>query len=177
MRSFVELHGGTVEARSEGLGRGSQFVVRLPVIAEGEAALSAPERNPRRVPFASWSWTTTSIPRMASRSFCAWTGTKSRSPHDGAGAVSTAKTFQPELVLLDIGLPDISGYDAARQIRALPGGSKLGLVALTGWGQQEDRRRSREAGFDRHLVKPVAPGKLDRVILELARRKDESPSP
>jgi CheY-like chemotaxis protein len=92
--------------------------------------------------------------------------------NDGQGAVTAVKAFQPELVLLDIGLPDISGYDAARQIRALPGGSALRLVALTGWGQQEDRRRSREAGFDRHLVKPVAPGKLDRVILELCRKVD-----
>ena len=177
VRSFVELHGGTVEARSEGLGRGSQFTVRLPVIAEGEAAASAPEsrRTIRPLRILVVDDNVDSADGLAK--LLRLDGHEVSTANDGAGAVSAAKTFQPELVLLDIGLPDISGYDAARQIRSLPGGSELRLVALTGWGQQEDRRRSREAGFDRHLVKPVAPAKLERVIVELARRMDErSPS-
>jgi CheY-like chemotaxis protein len=84
--------------------------------------------------------------------------------HDGLEAVSATESFRPDVVLLDIGLPGISGYDAARRIRSLPGGGRIRLVALTGWGQQEDRRKSADAGFDLHLVKPVGPEELVEAL-------------
>ena len=86
---------------------------------------------------------------------------------DGSVALEAAERYQPDVVLLDIGMPRLSGYEVARQIRARPWGQRLVLVALTGWGQESDRRRSQEAGFNSHLVKPVDPGELDRLLAEL----------
>src|SRR5690606_21418712 len=90
--------------------------------------------------------------------------------YDGEAAVDRARDLDPDLVFLDIGLPGITGYDAARRIRELPGGDRALLVALTGWGQEEARKRSLEAGFDRHLVKPLYPAALDEVLQLLPRR-------
>jgi DNA-binding response OmpR family regulator len=87
--------------------------------------------------------------------------------HDGLQAVEAAADYRPEIILLDIGLPKLNGYDACRQIRGRPWGKEMVIVALTGWGQDSDRRKSREAGFDRHLVKPVHPDALTRLLDEL----------
>ncbi len=95
------------------------------------------------------------------------TGNEVRTAHDGLQAVEAARTFQPEVVLLDIGLPKLNGYDAARRIRALPGGQSMFLIALTGWGQDEDKRRSAEAGFNLHLVKPMDPAALENLLAGL----------
>jgi CheY-like chemotaxis protein len=94
--------------------------------------------------------------------------------NDGLEAVEAAAAFEPDLILLDIGLPKLNGYEAARRIRQQPSGREPVLVALTGWGQEEDRRRSREAGFDRHMVKPVDYSSLRRLLETLARDGSEA---
>jgi CheY-like chemotaxis protein len=94
-------------------------------------------------------------------------GSDVRTAHDGLAAVERAAAFQPDLILLDIGMPGLNGYDACREIRRQPWSNGVVIVALTGWGQEEDKRRSREAGFDQHLVKPVEPTALDRLLASL----------
>jgi len=165
VRSFVHLHGGTVEARSEGPGRGSEFVVRLPVVVtdtteEAPRRRAGEARRPRRVAVVDDNEDSADGLAMLLR----LDGHEVETAHDGLEAVALAERFRPEVVFLDIGLPGISGYEAARRIRALPGGAQIRLVALTGWGKQEDRRKSAEAGFDRHLVKPVDPDELQGAL-------------
>jgi CheY-like chemotaxis protein len=166
VRSFVLLHGGTVEARSEGAGKGSEFIVRLPiVVAEVPRETPAPRAaagalQPLRVVVVDDNEDSAEGLAMLLR----LDGHEVATAHDGLEAVSLTEEFRPEVVFLDIGLPGISGYEAARRIRGLPGGQEIRLVALTGWGQQEDRRKSAEAGFDRHLVKPVEPREIERIF-------------
>jgi signal transduction histidine kinase/DNA-binding response OmpR family regulator len=165
VRSFVNLHGGTVEARSEGPGRGSEFIVRLPVVVAEDGRAPSPRREaspgrPVRVVVVDDNEDSAEGLAMLLR----LEGHDVATAHDGLEAVSVTERFRPEVVLLDIGLPGISGYEAARRIRALPGGRRIRLVALTGWGQQEDRRKSAEAGFDLHLVKPVGPEELGEAL-------------
>jgi two-component system CheB/CheR fusion protein len=166
VRRLVELHGGTVEASSEGIGRGSQFVVRLPMAAT-EAAnddrvkdeAAAPGKVARRILVVDDN-------RDAADSLCMLLTSRGhdvRVAYDGLEAVGAAVTFQPDVVLLDIGLPKLSGNDAARRIREARGEGVL-LVAVTGWGQEEDRKRAHEAGFDHHLTKPVDPQAIARLI-------------
>jgi CheY-like chemotaxis protein len=95
-------------------------------------------------------------------------GHETRTAYDGLEAVRTAAAFQPNVVLLDIGLPKMNGYEVARHIREQPWGGNVALVALTGWGQEEDKRRAREAGFDHHLIKPVAAAALEKLLGGLA---------
>ena len=165
VRSFVELHGGSVEARSEGPALGSDFVVRLPVVvtelhAEPPRARPVGSAPPLRVVVVDDNEDSAEGLAMLLR----LEGHQVATAHDGLEAVSVAERFRPEVVFLDIGLPGISGYEAARRIRGLPGGEAMRLVALTGWGQQEDRRKSAEAGFDQHLVKPIEPGELEAAL-------------
>jgi CheY-like chemotaxis protein len=87
--------------------------------------------------------------------------------HDGGEAVATTATFKPDIILLDLGMPELDGYSAARLIRQQPGGAEILLIALTGWGQDDDRRRTEAAGFDAHVVKPVDPSGLSRTLAEL----------
>jgi PAS domain S-box-containing protein len=156
VRRLVELHGGAVEARSEGPGKGSEFIVRLP-IARDAARLREPSVGdltgvaPRRILVVDDN-------RDAAESLgmlLEMIGNEVRLAHDGLEAVTAAAEFRPDVVLLDLGLPKLNGYEAARAIREGTGGDGVLLVALTGWGQEEDRRRSRAAGFDHHLTKPV----------------------
>jgi len=155
VRQLVEMHGGSVQAYSEGLGRGSEFVVRLP-LATSQVAQAAPEPQPtlalaRRVLVvddnrdAAVSLAT--LLNMAGHETCI--------AHDGLEALDAAASFRPDVMLLDIGLPKLNGYEVARRLREQPWGNDITLIALTGWGQDEDRRKTREAGFDSHLVKPV----------------------
>jgi signal transduction histidine kinase len=169
-RRLVELHGGTIEAKSEGTGRGSSFVVRLPLAGAGE-----PERRPRpgslavpaecRILVAEDNADAAEMMRLMLHV----KGHDVRIAADGVQAVTLAETFEPQIAFLDIGMPRMDGYDAARRIRELLG-SRVMLIALTGWGQDEDKRRSREAGFDHHLTKPPEPEVLDQLIDECARR-------
>jgi signal transduction histidine kinase/ActR/RegA family two-component response regulator len=165
VKGLTELHGGTVEARSAGLGQGSEFIVRLPVSehqsslprAVGPTPVSA-ER--RRVLIADDN-------RDAAESLSLLlelSGHEVRVAHLGQTALSLAQTFRPDVAFLDIGMPDLSGYEVARALRQEPWAMSLQLIALTGWGQEEDRRRALEAGFDHHLTKPVNPDLLQRLI-------------
>ena len=167
-KRLVELHGGTIEAHSEGPGLGSSFLIRLPLAAQTpERAVPADEPRadvaPRRVLIAE------DIPDAAEmlRLMLDLMGHDVRVAADGVQAVAIAKEFTPDVALLDIGMPRMDGYQAAREIRAALGGSVL-LVALTGWGQEEDQRRSREAGFDHHLTKPAEPAMLEDLIASSA---------
>jgi CheY-like chemotaxis protein/two-component sensor histidine kinase len=157
VRRLVEMHGGSVHASSEGPGKGSEFVARLPALA------GAPQTLKSQVPEAT-------SPAMRRRVLIVddnrdaadalalllqHTGHETFVAYDGAAAFSAAEAHRPDVILLDIGLPGLSGHDVCRQMREQPWGQRIRMIALTGWGQEEDRRKSREAGFDGHLVKPV----------------------
>jgi signal transduction histidine kinase/ActR/RegA family two-component response regulator len=155
VKTLVEMHGGTVEARSEGLGRGSEFVVRLPILAE--ASIPHPRetiRGPtvrRRVLIVDDNEDSAESLAMLLQ----LSGHETHVAHDGLEATEMAQCVRPDVILLDIGLPGLNGYQVCRRIREQPWGRDLTLVAVTGWGQQKDRQRAREAGFDTHIVKPV----------------------
>jgi len=167
VKKLVEMHGGRVEAQSAGSGLGSEFTVWLPVLAPSErTAEAAPPaqspaiKNGRRILVAD-----DNVDAAATLSLLLeMMGHEVRTVHDGAGAVTVAETFVPHLVLLDIGMPRMDGYEACRHIRAQHWGHSMPVVALTGWGQTEDRQRSANAGFNQHLVKPVDRAALQRVL-------------
>ena len=171
VKRLVEMHGGTIIARSEGPGRGSQFIVTLPL---DEADVHEPHAASPQPPAAIGTSRRVLVVddnRDAADSLCLLLATRGHEIHvayDGLEAVGAAIAFDPDVVLLDIGLPKLDGHDAARRIRSARGSSVL-LVAVTGWGQEEDRRRSREAGFDFHLTKPVDPEAVARLIDEAGR--------
>jgi signal transduction histidine kinase len=169
---LVEMHGGSVEARSEGPGRGSQFVMRLPALPSTTASeAQGPDCSPgktgaaqrRRILVADDN----EDAALMLGSMLKVMGNEVCTVYDGVEAVATAASFQPDVVFLDIRMPTLNGYDAARRIREQPWGNGMVLVAQTGWGQEEDRRRSTEAGFDYHLVKPVAAATLHELLDEL----------
>jgi PAS domain S-box-containing protein len=170
---LVTLHGGTVEARSEGAGQGSTFLVRLPIAAEAEMrpTTAAPAANSagaaaRRILIVDDNRDAADSLGMLLKML----GNQVFTARDGLEAVGAAAEFRPDVVLLDIGLPKLNGYEAARRIRAQRGGDGMLLVALTGWGQPEDRRRSREAGFDHHLTKPVDFKDMKELLARPAQR-------
>ena len=164
-RRLVEMHGGTIEAHSEGLGRGAEFVVRLPVLIEPPAPLAAADIKqaasvPRRILVVDDNLDAVNSLAMV----LTLSGHDVHIAHDGIEAVDAAAKLQPDMILLDIGLPKLDGYEACRRIRQQQGDKRVLLVALTGWGQEEDKRRSQEAGFDLHLVKPAEPSALERLL-------------
>ena len=170
VKNLVEMHGGTVEARSAGVGQGSEFVVRLPLLSgplpalPREPAVVQPVSTvPRRILVVDDNRDSADSLAMLLK----LTGHDVHTAHDGLEAVEAAATFQPDVILLDIGMPRLNGYEAARRIREQQRHKGLTLVALTGWGQEEDRRRSEEAGFDSHLVKPVDLAALTKLLAEL----------
>jgi signal transduction histidine kinase len=169
VQRLVEMHGGTVEARSEGPGKGSEFIVRLPIsehVADEEQHRTGDEGTVspagRRILVVDDNRDAADSLAMLLRLL----GNQVHTAHDGLEAVGAAAAFQPEIILLDIGLPKLNGYEAARRIRQQPGSSSMVLIALTGWGQEEDRRRSREAGFDYHMTKPVEFAALQKLLAE-----------
>jgi CheY-like chemotaxis protein len=173
VRGLVELHGGRVEARSAGLGKGSEFIVRLPVVdgsvrhepqppQEGDGVANG---RKRRILLVDDNRDAADSLAVLLRMM----GHEARSAYDGVEAVQAAATFRPEVVLLDIGLPKMNGYEAARHIRQQPWGKGMALVALTGWGQEQDKRRALEAGFDHHLTKPVDPVALSKLLAVISR--------
>jgi signal transduction histidine kinase/CheY-like chemotaxis protein len=165
VKGLVELHGGSVAAESEGSGRGSRFIVRLPIasVAPDQEADAAPERGEsrrRKVLVADDN-------RDAAESMAMLLdvlGHDVRVAFDGQSALALARIFQPDVAVLDLGMPKMSGYDLARALRREPWAASLCLVAATGWGDLEARASSKEAGFDRHLTKPVDPKDLDEVL-------------
>jgi PAS domain S-box-containing protein len=171
VKRLVELHGGSVTAHSEGLAKGSEFIVRLPAQPPKDSAASAgtgqkevsplPAGLRRRILVVDDNVDAAESLALLLR----LQGQVVRVAHDGPSALATAQAFQPEMVFLDIGMPGMDGYEVAQHLRQQPGLEHVMLVALTGWGQEEDRRRSREAGFDKHLIKPVEPEVLHRVLI------------
>jgi CheY-like chemotaxis protein len=158
VKTLAQMHGGSVEAESDGVGRGSTFTVRLPVSVEISAleaqpasAMEASRVRPRRILVVDDNRDSAESLAM----LLSLAGHEVRTANDGLAALDAARAFKPRVVLLDLGMPRLNGYDAARAIRAEPWGSDLVLIALTGWGQEEDKRRTAEAGFNAHLIKPV----------------------
>jgi PAS domain S-box-containing protein len=180
VKTLVEMHGGTVDAHSDGPGRGSEFTVRVPILSDMPRPLTQPaaiEPMPatcRRVLIVDDSEDSAESLAMLLQ----MAGHDTHRAHDGFAAIEAAGRLHPDAVLLDIGLPGLNGYEVCSRIRKEPWGKELMLVALTGWGQEEDRQRSREAGFDAHLVKPVD----HQVLLKLlasptSGRRTESGAP
>jgi two-component system CheB/CheR fusion protein len=171
-KSLIDLHGGRIWASSEGTGQGSVFEVRLPIAVDaadpatsggcdGRAVAQATPRDRKRVLVVDDNPDiATSLSRLLTRIY----GQDVRMAHDGPSALELANEFRPEIVLLDIGMPDMDGCEIARRLRARPEFAETLLIALTGWGQEADRRRSEEAGIDHHLVKPVDPDALAELI-------------
>jgi PAS domain S-box-containing protein len=165
VRGFVELHGGSVEARSDGPGRGSEFAVRLPLATKARSGRPrGDERGTRqaslRILIADDN---EDICEMCSTLLGLW-GHRCIVAHDGGEALAVLEHERPDVALLDIGMPDLSGYELGRRVRAAPWGERMVLVAVTGWGQDEARARSSAAGFDFHLTKPVEVAELERVL-------------
>jgi PAS domain S-box-containing protein len=169
VKRLVEMHGGSVIAYSDGPGRGSEFIVRLPTLPAAPSApadtskggrSTSPSSSRRRILVVDDNVDAADSLAM----LLGIGGHEVRTAHDGATAVEVAKAFQPEVVLLDIGLPGMDGYEVARQLRGQLEMEKTVLVAVTGYGQDEDRRRTQEAGFDEHLVMPVDPVDLERLL-------------
>lgn len=170
VKNLVELHDGQVEAQSDGIGRGSEFIVRLPVLTE--LSVSSPERlpddggsaaTPRRILVVDDN-------RDAAFTLAMLLETKghdSSTAHDGMEAVRKADEIRPDVILLDIGLPKMNGYNVCRRIREQPWGQDMVIIAATGWGQAEDRERSEGAGFDDHLVKPIDHTELQGLLASL----------
>jgi two-component system CheB/CheR fusion protein len=164
VKRLVEMHGGSVEAYSAGLGRGSEFVVRLPTLID---KLQPEEPTAEQTPTTAHRILIVDDNRDAAMSLATLltlTGNKMQTAHDGLEAVEAAALFRPDVVLLDLSLPKLNGYDACRRIRQQPWGKNMMLVALTGWGQDEDRRQSKEAGFDHHMVKPLELSALMKLL-------------
>ncbi|HZR69052.1 MAG TPA: ATP-binding protein [Burkholderiales bacterium] len=166
-KNLVEIHGGTIEAMSEGLGKGSTFVVRLPLVVE-----PALERRPRQDARAATAHPARRILVVDDNQDAAETlaqllrlsGDEVRTTDNGEDALAIGPEFRPHVAILDLGMPDIDGYELAQRVRRQRWGSGVLLVALSGWGQEEDKARSRDAGFDHHLTKPVSPVDLEQVL-------------
>lgn len=170
VRRLVEMHGGRVEARSEGYGHGSEFTVRLPVVPFPTGLVPDKDSNGGQPRLARRRILVVDDNEDSANSLSlllTLMGNEVRVVHDGQTAVTAAGDFSPDVILLDIGLPRLNGYEACRGIRQQPGGSRPVIVACTGWGQDEDRRRSLEAGFNHHLVKPVDPEALEKLLAGL----------
>jgi signal transduction histidine kinase len=174
VRSLVEMHGGSVHAFSEGLGKGSEFVVRLPLVAKRETKKPGPDG-----PLASAAGVALRVLIVEDNHDTAESeakvlelaGHEVYTAFEGITAVETARDHPPDVVLLDIGLPGMDGYEVARRLQQEPGLERALLVALTGFGQEEDRRRSSEAGFAHHLVKPVDPDRLCGLLAGIVPRQ------
>ena len=171
VQQVVEMHGGTVQAFSAGVDQGSEFVVRLPILADAPEASFSPSRLEPPATAARFrilvaddnpdsADTLTMLLQME--------GHETRVAHDGVAAIEIAESFRPDIVLLDLGMPRLDGYGAAREIRKTAWGRGMKLFALSGWGQDDAKQKSNAAGFDAHLVKPLDLAALARLLNEPA---------
>jgi hypothetical protein len=170
-RALVTLHGGSLVARSAGIGQGAQFAVRLPAMQESRAAATASAaRRLDGVPARRVLVVDDNVDAAESLAMLLRIdGHDVRTAHDGDAALREVEAFRPDVVLLDLGLPGMDGCETARRVRAGSGGEQVLLVAVTGWGQAEDRQRTRAAGFDHHLVKPLDAESLPLILATLPR--------
>lgn len=170
VRSLVEMHGGSVEARSEGPGRGSEFVVRLPLAAGRPPTESVPPEPKASTVLLSRRILVVDDNRDAADSLgelLELLGAEVHVAHDGPAALAALETHRPAVILLDIGMPGMDGYEVARRIRQQPQSHDVTLIALTGWGQEKDRARSRDAGFDHHMIKPPDITALQALLVSM----------
>jgi PAS domain S-box-containing protein len=175
VRRLIEMHGGSVEAASAGLGHGSEFIVRLPVAPEREDVDQTKVENVRHPTFPAHRILVVDDNVDAASGFAQllkMMGHDTHMAHDGPAALEAAKSYRPHIVLLDIGLPGMNGYEVARRLRAHTELQDMRLVAVTGWGQEEARRRAYEAGFDHHLTKPVDLVTLEKLLASLPSEAD-----
>ena len=169
-RRLVEMHQGRIDIRSQGAGEGTEVEIRLPMIAAEAATAPAAEppplapRRPLRVLIVEDNVDAAEMLELT----VSHLGHLTRVAHDGASALTAATEFGPDVIFLDIGLPVMNGYSVARALRALPQFGHVHIAALTGWGQDEDRRKAREAGCDSHFTKPLSPAALDELLSRLA---------
>jgi PAS domain S-box-containing protein len=175
VKSLVTMHGGSIEAHSSGVNQGSTFRVRLPLLIEKPVAETSPTRS-QRGPKATYRHRVLVVddnrPAAELLSMVVkMLGNEVRMARDGVEAVEAAAEFLPDVVLMDIGMPRMNGYEAAQAIRQQPWGQEMMLVALTGWGQEEDKRKSKAAGFEYHIVKPAEPSDLHELFDHIARRR------
>jgi CheY-like chemotaxis protein len=168
VRGFVTLHGGSVHAYSEGPGRGSEFTLRLPLVTvsnDPRIQHATPDVQPdagRKVLVVDDNRDTAETLACLVR----MQGYDARASFNGSDALELAETFHPDIVLLDIGMPGLNGYEIAQHIRKRLWGQRITLIAVTGWGQEDDRRRAIAAGFDYHLRKPIDPDFLQSLLKE-----------
>lgn len=169
VKRLTEMHGGSIEARSGGEGKGSEFIVRLPVLSRSEVQggqgqeVESDVQPERRILIVDDNRDSADSLAMLMEI----TGNKTYMAHDGVEAVEAIEKYRPEVVLLDIGLPRLDGYEVCQRVREQSWGKDIVMIALTGWGQEDDRRRSEEAGFNGHLVKPVDYDKLLDLLASL----------
>jgi signal transduction histidine kinase len=168
VKQLVGLHGGTVEARSNGDNLGSELLVRLPIIASTHKETKCNNTllnsiNCRRILVVDDNIDIT----MSLDMLLGLMGHTIKTACNGLEAIDAARTFLPDLILMDIGMPQLNGYDAAKEIRRQPWGKKIIIVALTGWGQEQDKQRSKEAGFNFHITKPIKFDVLEKLLANL----------
>ena len=172
-RQLVEMHGGSVEAQSEGAGRGAEFAIRLPravatVPTKEQQPLSAGNEHSGRVKVLVVDDNVDLVEMLSMVIEAA--GHYVRKAFDGRSGISAALEYQPDLILLDVGMPDMKGTEVAKELRRHRELAGARIVALTGWGQPDDRQRTAAAGFDDHLTKPADPGQIQRILEEVAGR-------
>ena len=170
VRRLVEMHGGSVEARSDGPGKGSEFIVRLPVVVEASVPQSGRRRERDGPEVVAPHPDRGRQPGRRGQPGHDAEDHGQRHPHRlrRRGGGGGGGEFRPDVILLDIGLPKLNGYEACRRIREQPGGKEVVIIAQTGWGQDEDRQRTHDAGFDHHMVKPVDPTALMKLLAGLS---------
>ena len=178
-QGVVEMHGGSISAHSGGTGSGSQFIVRLP-LAAGEVATPPPHVVERAsLPAATRRILVVDDNRDSADSLATLlelSGDEVRTAYDGLEGLEVAQAWRPDVVVLDIGMPQCNGYEACGHIRRQPWGAAMVLIAQTGWGQETDRVRAEESGFDAHVVKPVEPEGLVRLIDSLLAQRQPEPA-
>ena len=178
VKRLVEMHGGTIEARSEGLAKGCEFVVRLPVVIGASKPLKLTNdgeqsaKSSLRILIVDDNVDLVHVLSLLLETI----GNEIRVAHNGQEGVEMAEEFRPDVIVLDIGLPVLNGYEACRRIREQSWGKNVVLIASTGWGGTEDRRRSQEAGFDHHMVKPVDMQAMMKILIGLQTAKQTSGS-